>query len=102
MTFPGLIRSFLFHRCPAVTGTTPSTNPVDTFGTGYKCVDTNHNSTQFSWCCKTKATSDGIPQCPQEEGVSCPEFGCPIESVRSYYSTDAPLFSDIECQPDSE
>jgi len=101
VTVTGNGRMNCLFECPFVTKTIQSTNLDDTRGSGYRCVETNYDSAQFSWCCKTKTTSGGVPQCPIEEEVNCPEFGCPIEHLKSYYVQNA-LWIDQNCQPECD
>jgi hypothetical protein len=82
-----------------VTSLIRSTNHVDTDKTGFRCIGLDYETVQFDWCCKSKNTSGGIPYCPDvmSDGeneligkeTQCPDFGCPIHLVKTYYDQNA-------------
>jgi len=102
-------------ECQYVSQTNYSTNIVVTDGTGHRCVEMDYASSQFGWCCKSKATS-GIPKCsavigsngrvlegqnnsqslPRSTQLQCPSQGCPISAIDEM---SAPGYATESCRP---
>jgi len=109
-------RKNCLFECTTVASISKTTNYHETVETGFRCVDVDYESIQFDWCCKTKSTEGGVPYCPDvltgssnlpvrttttETPVvvpsrpvavpgQCPQSGCPIRNVKTYYDVNAP------------
>jgi len=102
-------------ECPYVSQTNYSTNIDVTDGTGHRCIRTDYESSQFNWCCKSRATT-GIPKCsdvigsngqvlegqnnsqppPRRTQLQCPSQGCPIFAIEEQSALG---FVTESCQP---
>ena len=98
-----------FNRCDRVTRTLYSTDLDVTDRTGFRCIQTDYESVQFGYCCNTRIANINMPWCPDvlqpeqtdEESleVQCPDDGCPIASVKSYYDEERKNVL-LECEPE--
>jgi len=90
------MRMNCIFECPLINSTPFSASLDLTDGTGHRCLSIGEASKQYDWCCRTKATSGGIPLCSEVidhrrvetvvENIpsthsDCPNQGCPIVNV---------------------
>jgi len=84
-------------ECGLINETPFSVDLDQSDGSGQRCLVVGHISKQYDWCCRTKATSGGIPHCDnvlgrhqttivEEESIppthsECPNIGCPIDML---------------------